>query len=144
MSTEARYEGSCFCGAVELTVSGPPVGMGYCHCASCRSWSAAPVSAFALWPRAAVRITKGEASLGTYNKTPQSRRTWCTRCGGHILTELPALGLVDVYPAALPDFPFEPGLHIHYQETALRMRDGLPKLKDLPAQMSGSEQTLPE
>jgi hypothetical protein len=144
MSQESTYSGSCFCGAVELTVRGAPVGMGFCHCASCRSWSAAPVSAFALWPRDAMRITKGEASLGRYSKTPQSSRTWCTRCGGHILTELPALGLVDLYPATIPDFPFEPGLHIHYQETALRMRDGLPKMRDVPAEMSGSGEILAE
>jgi hypothetical protein len=44
-----RYEGSCFCGEVQLTVTGEPVAAGYCHCASCRSWAAAPVNAFSLW-----------------------------------------------------------------------------------------------
>ena len=29
MNTERSYKGSCFCGAVELTVSGEPVGMGH-------------------------------------------------------------------------------------------------------------------
>jgi hypothetical protein len=42
-------KGRCFCGAVEITVTGDPVGMGYCHCSSCRSWAAAPVNAFTLW-----------------------------------------------------------------------------------------------
>ncbi len=144
MSHERTYTGGCFCGAVELAVSGDPVGMGYCHCASCRSWSASPVSSFVLWPRDSVRITKGEASLARFSKTPQSGRAWCTRCGGHVLTELPSLGLVDVYAATIPDFPFQPAMHIHYQETVLRMRDGLPKMKELPAEAGGSGQTLPE
>ena len=26
------HKGQCFCGAVELEVSGAPEGMGYCHC----------------------------------------------------------------------------------------------------------------
>ena len=43
------YKGSCFCGAVELTVTGEPAAAGFCHCSSCRSWSAAPVNAFSLW-----------------------------------------------------------------------------------------------
>jgi hypothetical protein len=41
-------------------------------------------------------------------------------------------------------FSFKPGVHVHYQETVLPVRDGLPKMKDLPAEMGGSGQTLPE
>lgn len=33
MNTEPSCKGSCFCGAVEFTVSGDPAAMGYCHCA---------------------------------------------------------------------------------------------------------------
>jgi hypothetical protein len=40
----AVYKGECFCGAVQLEVSGEPEGMGYCHCRSCRSWSGGPVN----------------------------------------------------------------------------------------------------
>ena len=42
------HAGICFCGAVKLEV-GAPEAMGYCHCQSCRSCSAAPVNAFTLW-----------------------------------------------------------------------------------------------
>ena len=51
--------GSCFCGVVKLEVTGSPEAMGYCHCRSCRSWSAGPVNAFSLWKPEAVRITRG-------------------------------------------------------------------------------------
>lgn len=30
------YVGGCFCGAIEIQVTGEPVAMGDCHCASCR------------------------------------------------------------------------------------------------------------
>ena len=40
MTSPKTYDGSCFCGAVEFTVTGAPVSMGYCHCNSCRHWSA--------------------------------------------------------------------------------------------------------
>ncbi len=144
MSNDQVYKGSCFCGAVELTVTGEPAAMGYCHCESCRHWSAGPVNAFTLWKPEAVKITKGEENIGTFSKTPQSLRKWCKSCGGHILTDHPTMGLIDVYAAVIPDFPYEPGVHVHYQEAVLRVHDGVPKLKDVPAEMGGSGESLPE
>ena len=144
MSNEKLYRGSCFCGAVELRVSGEPAAMGYCHCASCRSWSAGPVNAFTLWKPDALRVTKGADSVGTYHKTDKSHRKWCKKCGGHLFTEHPAWGLTDIYAATIPELPFKPGIHVHYQETVLRIRDGLPKMKDVPKEMGGSGETLPE
>ncbi len=138
MSNEKSHQGSCFCGAVEFTVSGEPAGMGYCHCESCRSWAAAPVNAFTLWQPAAVKVTRGAEKIGTYNKTPHSYRKWCKTCGGHIFTEHPGLGLIDVYAASIPGFQHQPGVHVNYQETVLHMHDGLPKMRDMPKEMGGS------
>jgi hypothetical protein len=138
------YAGKCFCGAVELTVTGEPVAMGYCHCNSCREWSAGPVNAFSLWPPEAVRITKGAENIGSYQKTERSIRQWCKTCGGHLLTEHPLWGLTDVYAAVIPDLRFKAALHVNYENTVLPMRDGLPKQKDVPAEMGGSGVLLPE
>ena len=140
----AQHKGSCFCGAVELTVEGDPAGMGYCHCTSCRTWSAGPVNAFTLWPPASVKITKGADNVASYNKTPGSARKWCKTCGGHLMTEHPTMGLIDVYAATIPSFAFKPGIHVHYQESVLRVPDGLPKMRDMPKEMGGSGATMPE
>ena len=131
-------KGGCFCSAVQLTVSGEPAAMGYCHCESCRSWSAGPVNAFTLWKPEALHITRGADNIGTNNKTPQSSRKWCKTCGGHLYTEHPGMGLIGVYAATIPDFPYRPGVHVNYQETKLHIRDGLPKMKDVPTEMGGS------
>lgn len=136
--------GHCFCGAVEVEVRGEPEAMGYCHCESCRHWSAGPVNAFALWKPEAVDIVRGAERLGGYWKTPQSHRRWCTDCGGHVLTEHPELGLVDVYAAILPTVEFHPGVHVHYQESVLPIADGLPKLRDVPAELGGTGEHLAE
>jgi hypothetical protein len=144
VSDEKSYKGSCFCGAVQFTVSGEPAAMGYCHCASCRHWSASPVNAFTLWKPEAVHVTRGAETIGTYHKTPQSHRKWCKTCGGHIFTEHPAMGLTDVYAAVLADFPYQPGVHVHYQEAVLRVHDGVPKLKDVPQTMGGSGVSMPD
>jgi hypothetical protein len=144
MSAAQLYSGSCFCGSVHLEVSGQPVAMGYCHCESCRQWSAAPVNAFTLWKPEALHIVRGAGDIGVHNKTPNSSRQWCKNCGGHLFTDHPTLGLVDIYAATIPQFSFDPAVHVHYAETALRIRDGKPKFKDLPAEMGGSGLQLPE
>ena len=138
------YKGKCFCGAVEIQVDGEPVDMGYCHCASCRSWSAGPVNAFTLWPPQSVRITRGADNIGTYHKTEQSHRKWCKTCGGHIFSDHPPMGLVDVYAAVIPSLKFKPAVHVNYGEKVLSIKDGLPKQKDFPKEMGGSGVTLPE
>ncbi|HMK72220.1 MAG TPA: GFA family protein [Myxococcaceae bacterium] len=144
MSTERETKGRCFCGAVEVTAVGKPVAQGYCHCTSCREWSASPVNAFTLWPPEKVSITRGVDLVESYSKTERSVRKWCKRCGGHVLNQHPGWKVIDVYAAVIPDFPFDPQLHVNYAETVLRMRDGLPKLKDYPKEMGGSGATVPE
>jgi hypothetical protein len=141
---ESRVLGSCFCGAVKFTVTGEPAVMGYCHCESCRTWAAAPVNAFTLWKPSAVRITEGAEKIGTYHKTERSYRKWCKSCGGHLYTAHPHWDLIDVYAASIPGHPFRAGVHVNYQETVLPMKDGLPKFKDVPAEMGGSGALIPE
>ncbi|WP_148255445.1 GFA family protein [Aidingimonas lacisalsi] len=144
MTTPSTYCGSCFCGAVRFTVSGAPEAMGYCHCESCRHWSAGPVNAFSLWKPECLRITQGADHIRTYSKTPDSVRQWCDRCGGHIFTEHPALGLVDVYVAVIPELRFAPEIHVHYQEARMHMTDGLEKFRDVPLEIGGSGERVTE
>jgi hypothetical protein len=61
-----------------------------------------------------------------------------------VYTEHPGLGVIDVYAALIPKLPFEPHVHVHYQETVLPLLDGNPKMQDLPAEMGGSGIELPE
>lgn len=138
------YEGRCFCGAVRLEVTGEPVVAGYCHCESCRVWSASPVNAFTLWKLDTFRVTSGAGRIAHYSQTPRSTRHWCTRCGGHLFNRHPGWGLVDVYAGVIPGFPFRAAVHVNYQETVLPIRDGLPKLKDIPLDMGGTGALLPE
>jgi hypothetical protein len=138
------YKGTCFCGAVQLSATGNPEGMGFCHCASCRSWAAAPVNAFTLWKPESVEVIGGHANVRIFHKTDASHRQFCFACGGHLMTAHPPFKLIDVYAATIPDFPFVPKLHVHYQEAVLPLRDGLPKFRDLPKEMGGSGDTIPE
>jgi len=82
--------------------------------------------------------------IGKFVKTEMSQRQYCRRCGGHLMTDHPPLGLVDVYAATIPTLKFVPGVHVNYSETVLPMKDGLPKLKDFPAELGGSGVAVPE
>lgn len=140
----ATIKGECFCGAVKLEVTGEPAAMGYCHCTSCRTWSGGPVNAFSLWQPDAVKVTEGAEHVGMYQKTPLSERKYCKKCGGHLMTNHPPIKLVDVFVSTIPKLKFKPGVHVNYSETVLPMKDGLPKLKDFPAELGGSGQAVPE
>ena len=102
------------------------------------------MNAFSLWNPDSVKVTQGEDNIGSYNKTPQSTRKWCKTCGGHLFTDHPAWNLIDVYVAVIDGFQHQPGVHVHYQETVLPIKDGLPKMKDVPKEMGGSGDELAE
>ncbi len=145
MNTTTTYQASCFCGAVQLQLQGEPEAMAYCHCDSCRRWSAGQINAFTLWKPEAVTIITGQDHMAHYSGNPGSshdhevsKRTWCKQCGGHIFTEHPDMGVTDVPASVIAGLTFQPGFHVHYQETVSPVRDGLPKFRDLPAPAGGS------
>jgi len=144
MSGNKTYTGTCFCGAVTIEVTGEPMTMGYCHCDSCRHWSAGPVSTYTIWSPGAVKVTKGAGNIGTYNKTEFSFRKFCKSCGGHLFSEHPSVEVTDVPASVIPGLPFKPDAHINYRETVLPMKDGLPKFKDFPEEAGGSGETMEE
>ncbi len=151
MSEEQEFHGSCFCGDVKFKLQGNPEAMAYCHCDSCRRWSAGPVSAFTLWQPGRVEITQGLDKMAGFDQNPGSEhdtvvsnRVWCKTCGGHVYTDHPTMGLIDVPAVVIKDLVFKPAFHVHYQETAHVMKDGLPKFKDLPKEAGGSGVELPD
>jgi hypothetical protein len=151
MEKNKHYHGSCFCGAVQFDLTAEPEVMAYCHCDSCRHWSASPVSAFTLWRPDAIEVTRGSEHIGVFDRNPGSdetsvvsERKWCRLCGGHLFTNHPGMGMVDVPAAVIEGLDFEPGFHVHYQESVQPIADGLSKFRDLPAEAGGSGVTLPE
>ena len=151
MNNNSAYTAHCFCGEVEFSLSGTPEVMAYCHCDSCRKWSASPVSGFTLWKPEKIKITKGKESINGFTGNPisgtneiVSNRVWCKNCGGHLYTDHPVMGLVDIPSAVIEDFNFRPAFHVHYQESVHSMKDGLPKFKDLPEEAGGTGVQLQE
>lgn len=133
-----KSTGTCFCGAITVEVEGDPVTQGFCHCDDCRAWSGAPITAYALWPAPAVRVTAGEDLLAAYSRTGATIRKHCKECGSLILADQPETGLTDVFPLRLAGLDFAPAGHVFYAQRVVDMPDGLPKFSDLPAEAGGS------
>src|SRR5687768_11102443 len=73
-TASANTPANASAGVVEVVATGEPLTMGYCHCTSCRQWSASPVNAFTIWVPEAIRITKGVESVGSFLKTKKTVR----------------------------------------------------------------------
>jgi hypothetical protein len=143
MSDGKRTSG-CFCGAVQVELTGEPAVQAYCHCGSCRGWLGAPIHAAALWPASEVRVVKGKEKLGLFKKTEASHRQFCTSCGSPVLIEHPAIGMVDIPAGTVVGLAYQPSWHVHYGEKVLAVHDGLPKFKDFPKEFGGSGDVLAE
>lgn len=72
--------GSCLCGAVHYTVSGPLRPVTGCHCRQCRKTSGHPVAATGA-ARADVAFTGG---VQWYRSSPSVRRGFCPVCGSNL------------------------------------------------------------
>jgi hypothetical protein len=110
--SQVRTSG-CFCGAVQLELTGEPNVQAYCHCGSCRGWLGAPIHGATLWPTPSVKVVKGADKLVTFKKTEASHRQFCNGCGSPVLVLHPAIGMTDVPSGTIPGFAFKPTLHVH-------------------------------
>ena len=60
------------------------------------------------------------------------------------MTNHPGMAMVDVYAATIPSLAFKAAVHVHYGETGLPVRDGLPKFRDVPREAGGSGDMIAE
>ena len=73
------YLGGCLCGGVRYQVSGTVRNLCFCHCASCRRASGAPMVPWGTFVRENFRLTRG--SLTEYRSSPAVSRGFCPGCG---------------------------------------------------------------
>ena len=143
--TSPKAHGQCYCGNVQVTVTGPAAVSGYCHCLECRKWHGAPINAFSVWPSTSVTI-EGETLIS--EQSDASGRLSCRLCGGCVANLKPALKMTVVYPMTLAGaedpLSFEPSFHIFYGERVMDLADGLPKFVALPPDFGGTGETVTE
>lgn len=74
-----KLTGGCLCGAVRYETTMKPFKVAFCHCASCRKATAAPLLAILLFDDGGVRFTRGAPKR--YESSPGVFRGHCTVCG---------------------------------------------------------------
>ena len=73
------FAGGCLCGAIRYRAGAEPIWVAYCHCASCRRATGAPVTAYAGFSAADFTYVGGAPAH--YASSPGVRRSFCSRCG---------------------------------------------------------------
>ena len=71
--------GGCLCGAIRYLVRGEAIARTLCHCVSCRRATGGVTVAWAVFPKAAVEITRGQ--VREYSSSPGICWGFCPGCG---------------------------------------------------------------
>jgi hypothetical protein len=96
----AKLTGGCHCGDVRYECDGPIRPAGFCHCASCRRASGAPMMAWMVVASDGFAFTRGWPAA--YHSSGQVTRTFCGRCGtGLTYAHAEDEGEIDVTIASL-------------------------------------------
>lgn len=97
------YSGQCLCGSIRYIVSGELSALTLCHCRDCRRSAGAPMAAWAMFPEAALTLTKGQPK--TINSSGTAIRSFCADCGSGLFyrNEVVLPGIVDVQSSTLDD-----------------------------------------
>ena len=129
-----KHDGRCACGAVTLTIDGPPLLRAYCHCSTCRDYNGSDEPADITVFRAADVTVSEEADIDYrgYQKPALAQRGRCTSCDRPALerTRVPLLPPIVMVPSEnvrrrelLPP----PSMHIFYARRVRDAHDELPK-----------------
>ncbi|ORZ07123.1 Mss4-like protein, partial [Absidia repens] len=131
------YKASCYCGAIEYSVSCEPLDSKICHCHTCQKLHGAPMQWASIFPKDKVLFTKGMDDLIFYNSELKLDvhqlpcKLLCRQCHSPIADEgrnmfLAFPSLFHFHNNIIPD-KFKPTCHIFYKSRSLDMNDDLPK-----------------
>lgn len=124
-------QGSCLCGAVSFKLETPTRFFSHCHCETCRR---AHGAAFVSWtgvPDERFEWLSGEDLVTGFQSSHHATRSFCSRCGTHLLyasIDWPGKKYVPV--ATLTDpMDREPEDHIHIGDAVgwCELGDDLPR-----------------
>jgi hypothetical protein len=136
-TSDDEVQGSCLCGEVAYTISGPPLRMFYCHCSRCRLARSAAHAANLFFKADGLRWLRGAGLVQDY-ALPGAQYfgvAFCRRCG----SALPRVSIernVAVIPAGSLDT--DPGMrvqgHIFVDSKASwdRITDRVPQFAGMP------------
>lgn len=89
--------GTCDCGAIHYSITGPVRLIVNCHCHSCRKRNGSPYSTYCVVAQNDFNIQQGQDSLATYQNTEGGKKHFCRQCGSplyNINPRYPGLSMV--------------------------------------------------
>jgi hypothetical protein len=125
--------GGCLCRGVRFETWDEPILVGYCHCRFCQLATGAPLNAFVVYKRIAVRFLGDEPKI--YSSSLIGKRAFCGNCGTSLFTTHFAPDEGDYHAIRLAtmdnlaDFP--PTMHfgVESQLPWLDINDDLPRVR---------------
>ena len=133
-------EGGCLCGALRYRIDAAPLWAGYCHCASCRCSTGAPVTMFVGAATDSVAFTRGERAL--FASSPGVERGFCAACGTPLTYESDRFpGETHFYISTFDDpEPLKPTFHVFCEERIrwLEIADNLPRHATVTGRVDGA------
>jgi len=114
------YTGSCLCGGVRFSVTGPLEPIQICHCSQCRKAQGAPFASNVPVKLAQFELHAGEDILTMFRSSPAKTRAFCSRCGSPIYSRREDLPGVLRVRAGLFEQPLRarPSLHAYVGDKA--------------------------
>ena len=127
--SETVYAGGCLCGAVRYEITGVVSNPCFCHCATCRRATGAPMVPWGTCARDAMRVTRGR--LSEFRSSAQVWRGFCARCGTSLTYRHEARPAeIDVTLATLDDpTRLAPVMHLWVKDRLpwMEIGDSLPR-----------------
>jgi len=95
--------GGCHCGAIRYQADGEALTHALCHCTDCRRHAGAPMVSWTMYPKDAVKVTKGTPKV--YASSEHGRRFFCPDCGTGLLYENAVMlpNIIDIQSATYDD-----------------------------------------
>ena len=123
--------GSCLCGRVRYELRGSPLGMYYCHCATCRKATGSAFATNVIARADDLTIVAGADALAAFESSPRKHRHFCSTCGSPIYSRgEKTWDVVSIRCGTLDDDPgLRPAVHAYVASQApwYEIGDDLPQ-----------------
>mgnify|MGYP000103120496 FL=1 len=100
MSESTRYQTSCLCNSVKISVANVNPSFSVCHCQGCRTWGGGPF--FAVQCGTDVAFENAD-KINYYQSSDWAERGFCQDCGTHLFYRLKKTGAYNMPLGLFPD-----------------------------------------
>lgn len=128
-----QHTGSCLCGGVRFTISGPIAPIQVCHCMQCRKAQGTAIATNVPVEASAFNLEQGDGLLTSYESSPGKQRVFCRVCGSPIFSQRDTLPGVLRIRMGLINEPVDAPLQAHFYTGSKAdwwpIGDGLPQFE---------------